>query len=364
MTVNREMLVNKFLIFLTALLLFANCASKQEEKTAPANHAVANNAVANHAVSGTVTINGKAENLSHVYARRMVWTSSISSGKLEYFALVFTNKPVPEAEMSKLLKGFAGNVWEQDFLQDKSISGVVFIVDKVKSLNFEQRYEGQVIHDGRSYISTGNFNEFSMQKGRMRGKTSRADRSGGEIKVTPDKGKPFTFKYAVEFEATPQGEPLNKEWEGAVSSDLPYLLSEPGRAEGAVTVDGKTVNLKYAYALRKREFFDEPEETIKILATDKPVAEDVLLKFLYTGGYNPKEGKVQGLLLTISPDNDKRLDVPILHQSADDGYINTNSAIEGLSITGERVTAKATEAGTQSGKNWNYSVSVDLPFKR
>jgi hypothetical protein len=346
------------------MLLFANCTSIQEGKTAPANDAVANNAVANNAVSGAVTINGKAENLSHVYARRMVWSSISSSGKLEYFALVFTNKPVPEDEMSKLLKNFAGNVGEQDFLKDKSISGVVFIVHKGMASNITVRYEGQVILDGRSYISRGSFNEFSMQKGRMRGKTSQADASGNEIKVTPDKGEPFTYKYTVEFEVTPQGEPIHKELEGAVSPDLPYLLSGPGRAEGTVTVDGKTVNLKYAYALRKREFFDEPEEKLEVLATDKPVAKDVLLKFLYTGGYFTKEGKVQGVLLMISPHDDKRLDLMVLHQSADDGYINANSAIEGLSITGQRVTAKVTDAGTQSGKNWNYSVSVDLPFKR
>src|SRR5687768_16915014 len=104
----------KILVFLTATLLFANCASKQEGKTAPANNAVANNTVANDVVSGAVTINGKAENLSHVYARRLVRSFFPSS---DYFALVFTNKPVPEDEMSKLLKDFAGNVGEQDFLK-------------------------------------------------------------------------------------------------------------------------------------------------------------------------------------------------------------------------------------------------------
>src|SRR5688500_18316129 len=92
------------LVFLTAVLLFANCTSRQEEKTSQTNNVV----------SGAVTINGKAENLSHAYARRM--TKYLSS-KSESFALVFTNKPVPEAEMPKLLGDFSAYAGEQDFLK-------------------------------------------------------------------------------------------------------------------------------------------------------------------------------------------------------------------------------------------------------
>jgi hypothetical protein len=130
---------------------------------------------------------------------------------------------------------------------------------------------------------------------------------------------------------------------------------------GTFSVDGKPVNLKYAYALRKRKIFDEPEETITILATDKPVAEDVLLKSL--SGLKTKE-KVQGVLLMISTERSGRLAGSLLHRSFDKEIFNFNNKIDSLSIGKDRVTATHTTSDTEGTHKWNYSVTVDLPFKR
>jgi len=350
--------------FLTAMLLFVNCAGKPGRPSEPDK------------ISGSLTINGKTENLTHVYARRLtterlltsVYGRSMTAADLtyrrEHFVMVFTNRAVPEDAMAKVLEDYHASVLEQDFLPDKSIRGVVFVVTKTTLPGLRKGYDGHVINAGRAYTASGYFDEFSMQKGRMRGKTSVADYDGSEVGIYTDDQRKFTCKFSVAFEVTPQGKPIHKEFEGAVSPDIPYLLSKQGTAEGSLTVDDKTVDLKYAYALRKREFFDEPEEHIKILATDQPLSDEVLVEVLYKG-MNPTKMDIQGVILHIYTYTSKSLDTDICHKKIDTGIIGTGGAVEGLSITRERITAKTSEAVTAKlGHDWNYSMSVDVPFER
>ena len=348
------------LFFLTAMLLFANCATKQEEKTASTNNKVSR-AVTNNKVSGTVTIDGKPVNLSHVYARRVLTHSKA----FEYLALVLTNQPVPEDDMPTLLENFHANIEQQSFLSDKSTSGVVFIISKGWVPDFDIGYEGHVIKEGRAhFVLRKKFADFSMKKGVMKGKAEDEGAAGAEIERKLSDGKKFTYKYAVDFEATPQGEQLFKEREGAVPSDVPYLLSKQGKAEGTLTVDDKTVNLKYAYGLRKREFFDEPEEEITILATDKPLGNDVLVDVLYKGN-NPTKFDIQGVEITIHAHTSKDFGIAICHKKIDGmGIISTLGAVEDLSITAGRITTKTSDTHEAWGHRWKYSVSVDVPFNR
>lgn len=279
---------------------------------------------------------------------------------------MLTNKPVPEADMPTLLEKFEASIEQQSFLSDKSMSGLVFIISKGAVPDPDIGFNGHVIKEGRAHLVTrGEIQGFSMKKGAMKGKAHYEDaRSGGEIELKLSDGKKFTYKYAVEFEAMAQGEPLFREREGAVPPDIPYLLSKQGTAEGTLTVDDKTVVLKYAYALRKREFFDEPEEHIKILATDQPLSDEVLVNVLYKD-MDPTKMVIQGIILHIFAHTSKDFETTICHKRVDRGTLGlTGSAVEDLSITGGRITAKTTDTHEAWGHKWTYSVSVDVPFKR
>ena len=270
------MILKTIFALLIATFIIANCAGGQTQK---------GNQESNK-VKATITINGKTENLGYTYARR-IKRKLISSKDSEVFALVLTNKPIPEHELSNLLENFKVYEQEQDFSNDKSVNGLLFIISKGLALTTKNNaliksasYEGRVIKAGRAY-SEGRqlFKEFSMSKSVMKGKALNdysPFSSNAESESALADGKSTKYKYSVEFDATAKGEPINKEAEGAVPPDLTLLLSKQGTAEGFLTVNGITINLKYAYAMRIRQFFDEPEEDIKVLVTDQVVPEDVL----------------------------------------------------------------------------------------
>jgi len=328
--------------------MIASCADKPASRPLPPEP---------DKVSGSLTINGKTDSLTHVYAHRMVFPGS----KREYFALVFSNKAVPEDAMPKAFQDLDLAVIEQDFLPDKSIRGLAFVVKKTSPLpGFPVSYNGYVINAGRVYLTTGSFDDFSLQKGRVQGKESLAHYDGSEVEIAPGDQRTFTYKYSVAFEATPQGQPAYKEFEGAARPNIPYRLSKQGKADGSLTFDDNTIDLKYAYALRTREFFDEPEEHIQILATDRPLSEKVLVEVLVEGK-NPITMDIQGVVLNIYTHTSEDFGIDICHKS---GSLRSGAPVEGLSITARRITAKTSEVVEEARRHsWNYSVTVDVPFE-
>jgi hypothetical protein len=204
------MVFKTILALLVATLFFANCASGPTQK---------GNQESNK-VNGTITINGESENLGYTYARR-IKSKDVGSKNSEYLALFSANKPIPEHELSNLLENFKVYEQEQDFSNDKSINGLLFIISKGLALTTKNNaliksasYEGRVIKAGRAY-SEGRqlFKEFSMNKSLMKGKALNDHSpysSNAESESALADGKSTKYKYSVEFEATAKGEPINR----------------------------------------------------------------------------------------------------------------------------------------------------------
>src|ERR1044071_3237675 len=68
----------------------------------------------------------------------------------------------------------------------------------------------------------------------------------------------------------------------------PLLAVEPGRAEGALTIDNNRIPLLYAYAIHKQKNqLTNKDEDTKIILTDKPLPENAQLSDI---DYNFPEG--------------------------------------------------------------------------
>lgn len=48
----------------------------------------------------------------------------------------------------------------------------------------------------------------------------------------------------------------------------------PGTASGTFSIDGKSIQVRYAYAMAQPNSFEEKKTDTAILVTDRPVAED------------------------------------------------------------------------------------------
>lgn len=103
-------------------------------------------------------------------------------------------------------------------------------------------------------------------------------------------------------------------------------------AEGQLTVDGKTITLRYAYAVAGPDSFDGTKEAFLVLLTENPLAPDAIKEsdsFDELGGKSIRSLLQSGLAVNIGPD--KGYHLTIRHPALKDGEIQ-RSAFSGLQI--------------------------------
>ena len=337
-------MLKQALCLVTATLILTNCAGTQEKS----------GSLKDAGATGTLTIDGKTEKLEHVYARRI---ERYRLGGDEAIAVFLANKPLPKAELDTLLNDFAYGAKQMDFLKDSSINGLFFLIKKEEPFHELVGFERFVIKAGRlleAPVMAGEwFKEFSLMQGRV------IARSEGP-EFVPDDYKPengLTYSYTARFESDLQGKSACKEFEGSPSADVGAVISEPGTAVGSVVVNGKKMKLEYAYARRKRVFFDEPDELVEVLITDRPckVEEIATILEMYPGDTTP-----QRLVLKFSNNPTVTGHLEIF---TPDGYYPDSAEAKDFLIKKDRISGRTKGTGASFKEKWSYSVSLDVPFK-
>jgi hypothetical protein len=345
-------MLKKALYLLTTTLIFFNCACTQEKGKSQTQSRV----------TGTLTIDGKTEKLDYVYARR-IERDLYMAGADEAIAVCLSNKPLPLTELGLLLKDFSYGPNEREFLKDTSITGLLLTIEKEEpSEPGRVSYDRYVIRAGRLLLderTNESFAGFSLSQGRI---SARA-----EHKLVTDEGyegeskNNLKYSYSASFEAILQSRSVLTEFEGSSSADMTPMFSEPGVAQGEVVVNGKAIRLEYAYARRKRVFFDEPDENIQVVITNRPYTVDEIASLL---DMNPVHRTMQGLVLSFS--NNPSLSAGLTVHKA----IETNSFLPGTADPGDflikpdRITGKTSGSDKIFNEKWSYSFSIDVPFKR
>jgi hypothetical protein len=344
-------MLKKAFYLLTAALILTNCAGSHEKSE---SHADAG-------VTGTLTLDGKTETLGHVFARR-IERDLYMAGADEAIAVFLSNKPLPLTELGLLLKDFSKGE-DREFLNETSITGLCFIIKKERSfkddtISMDDRY---IMTKGRLRqcpIMVGELLEgFSLKHGRISARSEHKllapDPSENDSKSD------LKYSYTVSFETDLQGRSVCPEFEGSPPVDE-AVVSEPGTAQGTAIVNGKKIELKYAYARRKKVFFDEPDELIEVVITNRPYQAEEIVTLLDN---NPNSRSLQGLILAFS-NNPTVTATLFVHKSAEPRYLPSRLEPNDFAITRDRISGKTKGSDEAFKEKWSYSVSLDVPFKR
>ncbi len=130
---------------------------------------------------------------------------------------------------------------------------------------------------------------------------------------------------------------------------LPFdaaIAIDPGVAQGSLRVDGKAVSLRHSYAHRHDNvegLLDRPRE-LRILLADREVPQSALVGIAFLPASEmAREGKLQGLLLQLDPEDKSKAHVTLLYpvpagQSLMTVSISgTGGAFKRLEIASQRV---------------------------
>ena len=313
-------------------------------------------------VTGSLTIEGKTEKLEHVFARR-IERDLYMAGADEAIAVLLSNKPLPMTELGVLLKDFSYGPTEREFLKDTSITGLLLTIKKEEpSEPGRVLYDRYVIRAGRLSLDqrmNEAFSDFRLIQGRI---SARA-----EHKTAPDEGdedksqKHLKYSYTANFDTILQSRSVCKEFEGSSSSNTAPVFSEPGSAQGEVVVNGKAIKLEYAYARRKKVFFDEPDEKIQVVITNRAYTVEEIASLL---DMTVNKRPLQGLVLTFSNNPNMSAGLSV-HKAVDPpDSVPGNVKMGDFLIKPDRISGKTKGADDFFKDKWSYSFSIDVPFKR
>ncbi|HEY3350489.1 MAG TPA: hypothetical protein VGM13_12000 [Thermoanaerobaculia bacterium] len=140
----------------------------------------------------------------------------------------------------------------------------------------------------------------------------------------------------------------------------PAALAADGKAEGTITVNGKTTKLSYAYARAVKGFFDATREDVEVILTDVPL-EAKALEDQFERIHMADAGKLHAFEITIGAagqpvstafrDNGFRKASPSGLSSAD---VFTKKVFDGKTVEGRYKSAKESEF---FGETYSFDVS-------
>lgn len=335
--------------FLIASLVVVGHAAPQEQAARAAADAV----------NGRLSIGEKSFELRHVNARRMVVDSM--AGKREVIGVALTDKALSAEDLSRIVEDYPRT--DQIVLSDKGVTGLFLVVLKVAVEDPVRMvtYTESIVRTGKiEKLGAWHCLDFHLAKGRLRATIADfATEGDGDPAIVPTIGG-LRFSYTAQFEATVQGQPLRKELEGASRPSAPLATPKPGTADGQLTVNGTAIRLKYAYAMRTRAFFDEPEEIVVVLITDHALSDEDVLHALTNGA--PVRESVQGVQLRLHAHDPSFVQAIILHRSLESGFDITAAEARDVAITRGQIVGRASGEGRVSDSSWTLSVSFNSPF--
>ena len=145
------------------------------------------------------------------------------------------------------------------------------------------------------------------------------------------------------------------------ASEKPVESSWQGSATGSFTVNGKTVNLKYAYAMEEQDAFDEKETVISVLLTTEPLSKDVFnTEKLYFAVDKSKPSIIYSVDKTGKTNHET-----ILHPGIEGGGIQRSGITSGV-LTFKTKAAKsvvgavAVNSSKPSFQDFKYAVKVSF----
>jgi hypothetical protein len=134
-----------------------------------------------------------------------------------------------------------------------------------------------------------------------------------------------------------------------VAAVAPGAVAAEGRAEGTLTVNGKTTKLSYAYARAVEGFFDKTKEDVEVVLSDVPL-EAKALEDQFERIHMADAGKLHAFEITIDADG-KPISTSFRHNgfkgpspsglSSEDVF--TKNAFDGKTVDGRYKSAKQKE---------------------
>ena len=158
----------------------------------------------------------------------------------------------------------------------------------------------------------------------------------------------------------------------------PVFAIDPGTAQGSLQVNAKTIPISQAYAHlhdNAEGLLDRPKE-LRIVLADREVPQETLAGIAFLPVTQmAKEGKVQGLLIQLDPNDRSSFVVTLLYPPANPGEslmaqtVSTTSqkAFKRLEIVGQRVVGEIEsrdqrEANSTDMPKLDYSVRFSAPL--
>jgi hypothetical protein len=147
----------------------------------------------------------------------------------------------------------------------------------------------------------------------------------------------------------------------------PAARAADGRAEGTITVNGKTTKLTHAYARAVKGFFDKTKEDVVVILSDVPL-EAKALEDQFERSRMADAGKLHAFEITIDADGK-----PISTAFRDNGFrkaspsglssadVFTKKVFDGKTVEGSYKSAKESEF---FGETYSFDVSFKAPITR
>lgn len=297
----------RFVTYLFALLLVIGGSVEAKQVGAPSSPKWLKS---DGVTQGTLTISGRRVLIKHAYARRVAGSPDQQDfARTASIEILLSDKPLTEEVLQSITKNIDANILVQDtrslyreeaeLLKSAAVTALYFSITKNQE-NMESPGYQEVILTPDGLVFTNSYPEFqpfSLNKGLLT--ASAKNDVTKEIEYYDEQEEKqskmqIKYNYAVSFRAK-----LNQSASTPASS-LSASSQPPteGKASGTLIAGGETVALKYAYARKERLFFDEPEEHVRVLMTDKAVAAELLPK-AFESEFLPSGIELRGVELLI-----------------------------------------------------------------
>jgi hypothetical protein len=161
---------------------------------------------------------------------------------------------------------------------------------------------------------------------------------------------------------------------GMIPSFGPTGAIDPGKAEGTLKVNEKTITLRYAYAHLhdNSEGLLEPSERLRVLVTDREVSPNELAGIAFLPVMElAKQGRAQGLMFEMAPDDPNSVVMTLLIPPSKPGQFLIRESInvsgeelfKDWSLTSQRVVGAIERSGAREPSLSDYpAVSYSIRF--
>ena len=142
----------------------------------------------------------------------------------------------------------------------------------------------------------------------------------------------------------------------------PAARAAGGKAEGSITVNGKTTKLSYAYARAVKGFFDKTKEDVEVILTDVPL-DGKALEDSFERMHMADAGKLHAFEITIGADGK-----PISTAFRDNGFKKASpSGLSSEDVFTKKVfdgkTVDARYKSAKQGEFFGETYSFDVSFR-